>query len=200
MNNAAASRPKALVLCERSLTWATAFANAGYSVDVYDLLPPLIDPPAHVTFHQQDARSASSAEYSAVAAFPPCTHLSAAGAVYWPAKAAKGQVLDAAALFLSIATIAFSAPRCIIENPRGLAFRILGRPSLIVHPHMYALTPAENRCKRTAIWLNNWPPPMQTWSDSDRPRKFMSWAAGRCQVTRSQSWPGMAAAFVGALS
>ena len=87
----------------------------------------------------------------------------------------------------------------LIENPAGLATRLLGPPTMIVQPWMYATGPHEARCKRTLLWLRNWPPPLQTWSHAQAPRRFMSWAPGRCQATRSQSWPGMAAAFIASL-
>jgi len=191
--------PKALVLCERSLIWSKALLLAGYRVTTYDLLPPLAPVPAGVDFRQEDALSANPAGCQVCIAFPPCTDLSAAGAVFWPTKASAGTSLAAAALLLAIADKVYQAPRGLIENPRGLAFRLLGRPSLVVDPWMYALTGAENRRKRTAIWLHNWPPPLQVFSDATAPARFMSWASGRCQTTRARSWPGMAAAFVAAL-
>lgn len=192
-------RPHAIVLCERSLTWSAALAAAGFQVDCWDILPPLNPVPEFVTFHQDDARQAAGFPAAVAVAFPPCTHLSAAGALYWTQKAADGRTLQAAALLLAVAAIALAARHSLIENPAGLARRLLGDPTLIVDPWMYAAAPAENRRKRTLIWTRNWPPPFQVWSDSTAPRRFMDWAPGRSNTTRSQGWPGMAAAFIGAL-
>ena len=191
--------PQALVLCERSLTWSGALTRAGFHVDTFDLLPPLTAVPAGVTFHLQDARDARTDCYQVAIAFPPCTHLSQAGARSWPAKAAAGQILDAAAFALDVAEIVAAAPIWLIENPLGLMSRLLGPPSLVVHPWMYAEAPNENRCKRTCLWLHHWPPPLQIWSDASHPIRFMDWAPMHSQVIRSQSWPGMAAAFVASL-
>lgn len=182
----------AVILFERSLTWATALADKGMRVATYDILPPLIAPPPGVYPVQADFRAAPAARI--ILAFPPCTHLSAVGATHWLAKAAAGKTLDALAVLAQAAERVYSAKHGLIENPTGLARRLLGPPSTIVHPAYYALTPHELKSKRTCLWLHNWPQPMCRYTDPTR-QLFMSWAASHCQITRSQSWPGMAAAY-----
>lgn len=190
-------RKTALVLCERSGIWSAALHRRGYSVLQVDLT---LGRPRHVADHWTqagcDLRIFSHDHPDVVCAFPPCTSLTAAAAHRWHTQ----DVYPALELLTAAAAIAAGAQLAgLVENPQGLASRILGRPSLQVHPWQYAVTPGDRRMKRTNLWLFNWPPPLQVWTHDANAPRMLTWAAFSGPGRRERSWPDMAAAFVATL-
>jgi hypothetical protein len=86
-----------------------------------------------------------------VIAFPPCTHLSLAGAVHWKAKRADGRQDEAAAFFMEM--VHAPAPHVAVENPRGDMTRRYCAPDQYVQPWWFG----DPLAKLTGIWLENLP-------------------------------------------
>lgn len=96
-----------------------------------------------------------------VIAFPPCTHLSQAGAVWWKHKDATrggdGRMQEGAAFFREMTQA--PAPHVAVENPVGVTglpnqacyYR---RPDQVVEPYMFG----DPLRKRTCLWLKGLPP------------------------------------------
>lgn len=99
--------------------------------------------------------------------FPPCTHLSLAGAVWWKKKRATPSetrppeipdgeffsVQDHAAWFF-MRCVNAPAPYVAVENPRGDMTRRWRPPDQYVQPHMFG----EPLIKQTGLWLKGLPP------------------------------------------
>ena len=90
-----------------------------------------------------------------VIAFPPCTHLSLAGAVHWKAKQADGRQAAAAAFFLEMAEA--PAPYVAVENPVGIMGRkknpLYRVPDQVVQPWWFG----DPLAKKTCLWLKDLP-------------------------------------------
>jgi hypothetical protein len=98
-----------------------------------------------------------------VIAFPPCTHLSLAGAVWWRVKREpqldqdSGQYTlpslqdEAASFFMEMVNA--PAPHVAVENPRGDMTRRYRAPDQYVQPHMFG----DPLIKLTGLWLENLP-------------------------------------------
>jgi hypothetical protein len=110
-----------------------------------------------------------------VIAFPPCTHLSLAGAVWWKVKREpqldqdSGQYTlpsvqdEAAAFFMEM--VRAPAAHVAVENPRGDMTRRYRPPDQYVQPWMFG----DPLIKATALWLENLPPLYQTSAREDFP-------------------------------
>ena len=81
--------------------------------------------------------------------FPPCDHLSLAGARWWPQKRADGRQDAAADFFMEMihAPAAFVA----VENPRGDMTRRYRKPDQVVEPWMFG----DPYSKKTCLWIRN---------------------------------------------
>ncbi len=87
-----------------------------------------------------------------VVAFPPCTHLSLAGARYWKEKRADGRQDEAADFFLEM--LQAPAPHIAVENPRGDMTRRYRPPDQYVQPWWFG----DPLFKATGLWLRDLPP------------------------------------------
>ena len=146
---------KVLVACEESQRVCQSFRDAGHEAWSCDLLPTRGE---HPEWHlQQDALAAARAEaptggrWDLILAFPPCTHLSAAGARYWPAKRADGRQQAAVAFARAFMEC---APRVCVENPVGYLSTAWRKPDQMIHPYMFG----EPFTKKTCLWLKDVPP------------------------------------------
>jgi hypothetical protein len=83
--------------------------------------------------------------------FPPCDHLSLAGAVWWKQKRADGRQDAAAAFFMEMVNA--PAPLVAVENPRGDMTRRYRAPDQIVEPFWFG----DPLRKKTCLWLKNLP-------------------------------------------
>lgn len=186
-----------LVACERSGIWADAFAAWGCSVTQVDLaLPPGLHCRNNVHVAGADVRPYLRETWDIVVAFPPCTDIAKAGAHLWK------DVYPSLQLLLACAECACRAKiGGLVENPAGLAKRVLGDPQVRCDPWEWATEPHENKKKYTCLWTWNWPEPMRVWSGSASARSFIDLvpAGGKQAEIRSQGWQGMANAFVRAL-
>lgn len=83
--------------------------------------------------------------------FPPCTHLSAAGAPSWKQKQINGVQDKAINFVLELACLPCS--KIAIENPTGILSRRFRKPDQIINPYEFG-HPFK---KRTCLWLKNLP-------------------------------------------
>jgi hypothetical protein len=106
------------------------------------------------TWHQAYA---TWALWDLVIAFPPCTHLSLAGAVWWKVKRMQGpngepSLQDEAADFF-MQMVRAPAPYVAVENPRGDMTRRYEPPDQYVQPYMFG----DPLIKATGLWLKGLP-------------------------------------------
>ena len=149
-----------LVACEMSGRVRDALRAVGHDAVSCDLLPTETPGP-HI---QADALAAlrhgpgKGARWDAVIAFPPCTHLSASGARWWPEKRQDGRQQDAEAFFMALARADVS--HIAIENPVGRMSTAWRKPDQIVQPWWFG----DAYTKATCWWLKGFPPltPTQT--------------------------------------
>jgi hypothetical protein len=86
-----------------------------------------------------------------IIAFPPCDHLSLAGAVWWKQKRADGRQDAAAAFFMEMVNA--PAPLVAVENPRGDMTRRYRAPDQVVEPFWFG----DPLRKKTCLWLKDLP-------------------------------------------
>ena len=90
-------------------------------------------------------------KWDMIIAFPPCTHLSGAGAPSWKAKQADGRQQKAFEFVLSIWNA--DCPMIAIENPTGWLNTNWKKPAQIFHPFHFG----DPYMKRTCLWLKGLP-------------------------------------------
>jgi hypothetical protein len=162
--------------CEMSGQVRDAFARLGWDAWSCDVLPS--ESPDHYTESGGSARHIQGdvlsvfllgppgpfeASWDLFVGFPPCTHLSQAGAVWWKHKDAtrggNGDMQEGAAFFMKM--VKAPARYVAVENPVG----IMGlpsqacyyrRPDQVVQPHMFG----DPLVKATCIWLEHGLPPL----------------------------------------
>jgi hypothetical protein len=126
-------------------------------------------------------------------AFPPCDHLSKAGARWWPEKRRDGRQAAAVELFMDL----MNAPigRVAVENPAGYMCTHYRPPDQRIQPWWFG----DPWLKQTCLWLRNLPPlepteivdPVQGyWVGGDARR----YGRHRDPRHRSVTFPGVAAA------
>ena len=138
-----------LVACEASGRVRDALIRWGHDAVSCDVRPA---PGPHIEGDVMDLLKPGVVEqWDAMVAFPPCTHLSGAGARWWPEKRADGRQQAALQFVLDLA----NAPvdHIAIENPWGHLNTAWRRPDQTVHPWMFG----DPWAKRTAWWLKGFP-------------------------------------------
>lgn len=158
-----------LVACEYSATVRDAFRARGHHAWSVDLGPTEGDPRWHV---QGDAVDVAyrRGPWHMMIAFPPCEHLSKAGARYWADKAADGRQARAARFVRRL----WNAPieRVAIENPAGWLSTNWRQPTQRVEPYQFG----DPWSKLTCLWLRGLPrlrptalvAPQGPWTDGGR--------------------------------
>lgn len=206
---------KVLVACEESQAVTIEFRKLGHEAYSCDILEPS---GGHPEWHiQGDVREIINDNWDMIIAFPPCTHLSKAGAVFWGEKRKDGrqqQAIDFFMLFLNS-----KCPKVAIENPPGImstlpkwinklkwssvpnGWRIHNQ---IIHPWWFG----DEFNKPTCLWLKGMTPLIATKIvgrgeiyKTKKGRKASVWySKGRPggnkarQKIRSETFPGIAAA------
>lgn len=135
---------RVLVACEFSGAVRRAFAARGHDAWSCDLHPAEDGSPNHI---QGDALAVLRDGWDMMIAFPPCTHLCASGARWWPAKQADGR--QAAALDFVRALMAAPIPRWAIENPVGLIGTAIRPADQTIQPWQFG----HGEVKATCFWL-----------------------------------------------
>ena len=135
--------------CEYSATVRDAFLAQGFDAWSVDLAPTEGDSSRHI---QGDALVAVfEGGWDLMIAFPPCDHLSKAGARWWPAKQADGRQNAAATFFQALWEA--PVPRIAIENPVGWMNTNWRKPDQIIHPWQHG----HPWKKETCLWLKGLP-------------------------------------------
>lgn len=138
-----------LVACERSGRVRDALIAQGIEAVSCDI-EPTDQPGPHI---QGDALVALHARpWAGLIAFPPCTHLAASGARWFPAKRRDGRQAAAIAFFLALAN-ARHVPRRAVENPVGIMSTHHRRPDQIIQPYQFG----HPESKATCLWLEGLP-------------------------------------------
>ncbi len=140
-----------LVACEESQVCCKAFREQGHEAYSCDLQPCSGGRPE---WHfQRDVFEVLSTfgPFDLMVAFPPCTHLAASGAQYWPEKRKDGR--QQAALELVRSLYWADVPRVAIENPTGVLTRLWMPPMQTLQPFHHG----DPYTKRTCLWLRNLP-------------------------------------------
>lgn len=202
------SKLRILIACEESQAVCIAMRERGheaYSCDVQECSG------GHPEWHlRQDVLPLLAEKWDMVIAHPPCTYLTAAGAVRLfnadhsvadPERMEKGKA--AAEFFMNIWESA--CPRIAIENPVPMRCFGLPRYSQIIEPWMFG---APWR-KRTCLWLKGLPPlisteapvkPLGLWVGSTSARRDPTikqryeLPSNRDPKRRSKTFPGIARA------
>lgn len=138
---------RVLVACERSQRVCSAMRSLGHEAYSCDTQPCHEQSKWHL---QCNCLDVLDKDWDLIVAFPPCTHLSAAGAMYWPQK----QALQKEAIDLVMAIATCNCPRIAIENPVGILSSVWRKPDQIIQPYMFG----DRFTKRTCLWLKGLPP------------------------------------------
>jgi len=117
---------KVIVVCEFSGAVRDAFAARGHDAWSCDLLPSETLG-QHI---QGDALALDLAAFDLMIAHPPCTHLCASGACWWPRKRAEQE--ESIRFFHAL--LMAPVPRIAIENPIGILSRRIRPPDQIIQP------------------------------------------------------------------
>lgn len=141
---------KVLIGCEESQAVCKAFRELGHEAYSCDVLPCS---GGHPEWHLQMDLFECFYELrpEMLIAFPPCTHLSAAGAPSWKIKQADGRQESAIHFVMRI----YSLPvkYLAIENPTGILNTAWKKPSQIINPYQFG----DPFKKRTCLWLRDLP-------------------------------------------
>lgn len=138
---------RVLVACEFSGIVREAFRTRGHDAWSCDLLPTRI-PGKHMV---EDVRVLLPWGWDLLIAFPPCTHLSRAGARWWPAKIADGRQQEALDFVQLLANA--NVPQIAIENPVGKLSSAWRPPDQTIQPWMFG----DPWVKTTCLWLKALP-------------------------------------------
>lgn len=140
---------KILIACEESQAVTKAFRERGfeaYSCDIQECSG------GHPEWHiQQDVIELLKQKWDLIIAFPPCTHLSGAGAPSWKQKQADGR--QQAAFNFVIKIYNNKCERIAIENPTGYLNTNWRKPDQIINPFQFG----DPFKKRTCLWLKGLP-------------------------------------------
>lgn len=138
-----------LLACEESQAVCIEFRKLGFEAYSCDILPCS---GGHPEWHiQGDVTQILKQEWDLIIAFPPCTHLSAAGAPTWNIKQADGRQQEAIDFFMLF--VNNPCERISIENPTGIMSRIYKKPTQIINPFQFG----DPFKKRTCLWLKGLP-------------------------------------------
>ena len=136
---------KILVACEESQAVTIELRKLGHEAYSCDIEPCS---GGHPEWHlQQDVIPLLKQHWDMIIAFPPCTHLSNAGAAYWKEKQADGRQQNAIDFFMMFADCGCN--KVAIENPIGIMSNKYRKPDQIIQPWMFGDTAS----KRTCLWL-----------------------------------------------
>lgn len=128
-----------LDLCGGTGAWSQPYREAGYRVDVVDIL----------TGRDVRLLQRVNAKVHGILAAPDCTDLAGSGARWW---AAKGDEALLAAVSLADACVRIAWVQqpvwWALENPVGRLRRFLGPPRMLFHPSDYG----DPYTKRTLLW------------------------------------------------
>lgn len=139
---------KILIACEESQAVCKAFRLEGFEAYSCDIEPCS---GGHPEWHlQQDVAKLLKEEWSAVIAFPPCTHLCVSGAKHFAVKRADGRQQQGIDFFMLFANLKIPYA---IENPVGIMSSVWRKPDQVIQPWQFG----DCAQKTTCLWLNGLP-------------------------------------------
>lgn len=188
---------KVLIGCECSGVVRRAFRERGHDAWSCDLLPAEDGDPHH---YQDDVRNVLGSHkpwreprFDIGIFHPPCDHLSASGARWFPAKRADGR--QQAALEFVEFLMGADIPRIAIENPVGIISTQIRKPDQIIQPYQFwAGRRGYGEVKTTCLWLKNLPPLVPT-TPNEKGRHQACWLMGPSPTRkqdRARTYPGIA--------
>lgn len=176
------SAKRVLIACESSGRVRDAFAALGADAWSCDILSS----ERQGNHIQGDVTHVLSEPWDLVIAHPPCTHLSASGARWWPQKKADGRQAGAVDFFMLFTHLACP---WAIENPVGMMSKIYRKPDQIVQPWQFG----EGEVKTTCLWLSGLPKLEPTNVVSGREQKCWKMPPGPNRARdRSRTYQGIA--------
>lgn len=137
---------KVLVACEESQAVTIELRKLGheaYSCDIIECSGG--HPEWHIQNNCLDVINREN--WDMIIAFPPCTHLSAAGAPSWKQKQKDGR--QQAAIDFVMDIVNADCDLIAIENPTGKLNTSWRKPDQIIHPYQFG----DPFKKRTCLWL-----------------------------------------------
>jgi|SRR5208283_2320737 len=137
-----------LVGCEESAKVRDAFRVKGHDAYSVDLLGSRGDSTWHITGDVFKAIR-TRGPWDMMICFPPCTHVAASGARWWPKKIPQQRV----ALEFMRDLLEVSIPRIAMENPIGAFSTYWRKPDQIIQPWQFG----HGETKATCLWLKNLP-------------------------------------------
>lgn len=176
-----AGEMKILVGCERSGVVRRALAARGHQVWSCDLAPAIDGSSMHIQADVADV--AYSGGWDMMIAHPPCTYTSYSGARWWTREGWRDEQQKALLLFAVL--LAAPIDKIALENPRGLAMRLIRWPDDVIQPFEFG----DRASKRTYLWLKNLPPLMKTLINLDY---VNNWTTTQHGFSRSITFPGIA--------
>jgi len=164
-----------------------AFRALGHDAYSLDLLPAEDGDKHHFEGDITQCPEYFLASWDLLLAFPPCTHLSASGARWWPQKQAE----QAKALELVRWLMTIPVPHMAIENPIGKISTAIRKPDQIIQPWQFG----HGETKATCLWLMGLPKLKPTnIVDGRVPRVHHASPGPDRWKERSRTLPGIAAA------
>ena len=138
---------KVLIACEYSGIVREAFKAKGHNAWSCDILDTEI-PGQHI---KGDVLEVLNDGWDMLLSFPPCTHLSAAGAQYWKQKQKDGRQQQGIDFFMKMINVPIE--KIMVENPTGIMNTVYRKPDQIINPYQFG----DPFIKRTCLWLKNLP-------------------------------------------
>ena len=178
---------KVLIACEESQAVTKEMRELGIEAYSCDIEPCS---GGHPEWHiQGDVTPLLEQEWDMIIAFPPCTHLAASGARWFPEKRADGRQQRAIDFFMRF--VAAPCERVAIENPIGIMSTVYRKPDQIIQPWQFG----HGETKATCLWLRGLPKLKPTRVVSGREQRIWRLPAseGRSRL-RSRTYPGIAEA------
>ena len=139
---------KILIACEYSGIVRDAFLKKGHDAISCDILPSESNFGPH---YQCDVNDILMDNWDMIIAFPPCTHLSASGARWFPEKQKDYRQQKAIVFFMQLALA--PVPKIAIENPIGIMSTLWRKPDQIIQPWQFR----HGETKATCLWLKGLP-------------------------------------------
>ena len=140
---------KILVACEESQTVTIEFRKLGFEAFSCDTEPCS---GGHPEWHlQQDVIPLLKNKWTAILAFPPCTHLASSGARWFEEKRKDGRQQHGIDFFMEFVNSPCKIK--MIENPVGIMSTVWRKPDQIIQPWQFG----DDASKKTCLWLNGLP-------------------------------------------
>ena len=190
-----------LIACEESQTVCIAFRERGHLAFSCDLqecsgdhpewhiqgdVLSIINGRLHV-FWTQDGVKHLIPYWDLIIAHPPCTHLCASGARWFPEKQKDFRQQKAVVFFMQL--MLADCPRIAVENPIGIMSTCYRKPDQIIQPWQFG----HGEVKATCLWLKGLEPLRSTNIVDGRDPRIWKMGPGMDRSKeRSKTYKGIA--------